>query len=89
MFKKYTLTIACALTPYFLPAVTYIGNYNANQYDLNSVSNPYGTYGSQYSSESINNPYGQYGSKYSNHSVSNPYTTDAPKLYDQNGIRLI
>jgi hypothetical protein len=35
----------------------YRGNLNGNRYDPNSVSNPYGRYGSEYSSESINNPY--------------------------------
>lgn len=85
VLKKCILAIACALVPCFLPAATYIGSYNTNKYDSNSVNNPYGTYGSKYSSDSINNPYGQYGSKYSSNSVSNPYTTDAPKLYDQNG----
>lgn len=51
----------------------YLGNVNANQYDPNSVSNPYGRYGSRYSPDSINNPYGQYGSPYSPNSVNNPY----------------
>lgn len=50
-------------------SATYLGNLNTNQYDQNSINNPYGTYGSQYSSKS----------------VTNPYTTEAPKLYDQNG----
>ena len=35
----------------------YKGNLNDNPYDPNSVSNPYGRYGSQYSPDSINNPY--------------------------------
>lgn len=35
----------------------YRGNLNNNRYDPNSVSNPYGRYGSPYSQESINNPY--------------------------------
>jgi hypothetical protein len=35
----------------------YRGNLNGNRYDPNSISNPYGRYGSEYSSESINNPY--------------------------------
>lgn len=35
----------------------YMGNLNGNQYDPNSVSNPYGRYGSPYSPDSINNPY--------------------------------
>jgi len=37
----------------------YRGNLNNNQYDPNSVSNPYGNYGSQYSPNSLNNPYAQ------------------------------
>ena len=35
----------------------YRGNLNNNQYDPNSISNPYGKYGSQYSPYSINNHY--------------------------------
>jgi hypothetical protein len=41
----------------------YRGNLNNNKFDPNSISNPYGRYGSPYSSESINNPFsigGQY-----------------------------
>jgi len=63
----------------------YLGNFNDNQYDPNSVSNPYGQYGSQYSPKSINNKYGEYGSKYSNKSAHNPYATNPPKAYDSNG----
>ncbi|MEC5383713.1 hypothetical protein VSX64_23475 [Aurantimonas sp. C2-6-R+9] len=48
------------------------GNMNSNQYDPNSVANPYGRYGSQYSPDSINNPYGA-GSPYRPDSPSNPY----------------
>lgn len=67
------------------PDGDYLGEYSSNPYDSDSVSSPYGQYGSQYSSQSINNPYGQYGSPYSSKSVNNPYTTDAPKLYSQDG----
>lgn len=64
----------------------YLGNYNNNTYDPNSVSNPYGTYGNPYSSQSINNPYSRYGNPYSNESVTNPYgSTDSPKLFDRDG----
>jgi hypothetical protein len=59
----------------------YLGNLSANPYDPNSVSNPYGRYGSSYSADSINNPYGQYGSRYSNDSPNNPYATNAPGIY--------
>jgi hypothetical protein len=58
----------------------YLGNLTANQYDSNSVSNPYGRYGSEYSPDSINNPYGQYGSRYSNDSPNNPYATNPPAI---------
>ncbi|MEG1542849.1 MAG: hypothetical protein RR353_04780 [Victivallaceae bacterium] len=73
MIKRCLILTLAALAPSLLPAATYIGNYNTNQYDSNSVNNPYGRYGSKYSSESINNPYGRYGSKYSSESINNPY----------------
>src|SRR5690606_650661 len=64
----------------------YLGNFNSNPYDPNSVSNPYGQYGNPYSSQSINNPYSQYGNPYSSESVNNPYgSTNSPKLYDRDG----
>lgn len=59
----------------------YLGNLSANPYDENSVSNPYGKYGSEYSADSIKNPYGKYGSEYSDDSANNPYATNAPAIY--------
>ncbi|MFM8982137.1 MAG: hypothetical protein ACKOLA_04380, partial [Spartobacteria bacterium] len=53
---------------------------SANPYDHDSVSNPYGRYGSPYSPTSINNPYSQYGSPYSPISPNNPYATKPPIL---------
>jgi hypothetical protein len=41
----------------YAPNGEFRGNLNDNRYDPNSVSNPYGTYGSKYSSKSLNNPY--------------------------------
>ncbi len=65
---------AHAQTPIIVsPDGKYLGNANSNPYDPNSVSNPYGRYGSPYSPDSINNPYGRYGSPYSPNSVNNPY----------------
>lgn len=55
------------------PDGQYLGNLNSNTFDPNSVSNPYGQYGSPHAPNSINNPYGQYGSPYSPNSVNNPY----------------
>lgn len=66
------------------PNGQYLGELNSNQYDPNSVSSPYGRYGSRYSSDSINNPYGQYGSQYSNDSARNPYATNPPLIIRRN-----
>ena len=88
-------TMACAYTDWseynpcdiYAQDGTYLGN-TGNQYDPNSVNNPYGKYGSQYSPTSINNPYGNYGSQYSTQSPNNPYTTHLPTVYDRNGNRV-
>lgn len=66
------------------PNGQYLGNLSANRYDPNSVSNPYGQYGSPYSPNSINNPYGKYGSPYSPYSANNPYATSAPRIIAPN-----
>lgn len=50
------------------------GNLNSNQFDPNSVANPFGRYGSQFSPDSINNPYGA-GSRFAPDSPNNPYGT--------------
>lgn len=63
----------------------YLGTLNNNRYDPDSVSNPYGQYGSKYSPDSINNPYGQYGSRYSPDSPNNPYATNPPAIISPGG----
>jgi hypothetical protein len=63
----------------------YLGDLDSNPYNPNSVSNPYGRYGSEYSPDSINNKYGQYGSEYSSKSANNPYATEPPKLIEREG----
>ena len=55
------------------PNGEYLGNLNSNEFDPNSVANPYGRYGSPYSKDSINNEYGRYGSPYSPDSATNPF----------------
>jgi hypothetical protein len=59
----------------------YLGRLSDNPYAPDSVSNPYGRYGSPYSPDSINNPYGKYGSQFSPDSANNPYATSAPRIY--------
>ena len=49
-----------------------IGRLSANRYDPDSISNPYGRYGSRYSPDSINNPHGA-GSRFRADSPNNPY----------------
>lgn len=63
----------------------YLGNLSSNPFDPDSVSNPFGRYGSPYSPESVNNPYGQYGSPYSPYSPWNPYATQAPVIVTPQG----
>lgn len=65
----------------------YLGNMSANPYDANSISNPYGQYGSPYSSTSINNPYSTYGSPYSNLSPNNPYSSSSGYIMPQDYSR--
>ena len=48
------------------------GNLNSNQFDPNSVANPFGKYGSQFSPDSINNPLGS-GSRFSPDSPYNQF----------------
>lgn len=78
-FKIITLLVFSIF--FSLPAHSkYLGKLSSNKYDPDSVSNPYGQYGSKYSPDSINNPYGQYGSEYSSGSINNPYATNPPIL---------
>ena len=59
----------------------YLGKLSLNVYDSESISNPYGSYGSVYSSTSIFNPYSSYGSPYSSLSPFNQYTSTPPSVY--------
>jgi len=70
-----------AQTPYIVARDgTYLGNLSANRFDPNSVSNPWGQFGSPYSPTSINNKFSPWGSPYSPVSVNNPFTTSAPVI---------
>lgn len=59
----------------------FLGKLTFNQYDSESISNSYGSYGSQYSSTSIKNQYSQYGSPYSSLSPYNQYSYTPPAIY--------
>ena len=71
----------------FLPLTVqaeYLGNLSANEFDPNSVANPFAT-ANPFSSNSDTNEFGRYRNPYSNQSATNPYATDTPMLYDQQG----
>ena len=57
---------------------TYLGRLSSNQFDPQSISNPFGKYGSEFSPTSINNPFGKYGSEFSPLSPNNPFATSPP-----------
>lgn len=63
----------------------YLGTLSSNPYDPDSVSSPFGVYGSRYSPDSVNNPYGRYGSPYSPYSARNPFATQAPAIVTPEG----
>ena len=63
----------------------YCGNLSANEFDQNSIANPFGA-GNPFSPNSVTNEFCIYGNPFSNQSTTNPYATDAPRLYDQQGI---
>ena len=60
---------------------TFLGKLSLNPYDIESVSNLYGLYGSHYSATSINNEFSVYGSKFSALSPYNQFTGTPPKIY--------
>ncbi len=65
----------------------YLGRLSENKYDSESISNKYGQYGSRYGN-TVTNPYSPYGNRYSSTSITNQYTTDAPKIYAEDGTYL-
>lgn len=62
---------------------TYLGKLSANRYDPDSVSNPFGRFGSPFSPDSMNNPFGRFGSEFSPYSPFNPYATQPPVIVGQ------
>lgn len=59
----------------------FLGKLSLNIYDIESIMNPYGIYGSIYSATSVHNQYSIYGSPYSSLSPFNPYTSTPPIVY--------
>ncbi len=64
---------------------TYLGKVVSNQYDVESIFNAYGLYGSSYSITSVMNQYSIYGSSYSIYSAFNQFASKPPIIKDANG----
>jgi hypothetical protein len=58
----------------------FLGMLSSNRYQIDSVLNEYGSYGSKYSSTSIFNQYGNYGSRFGQYSAFNPYASNPPQV---------
>ncbi|MBP6963922.1 MAG: hypothetical protein KBC96_05890 [Armatimonadetes bacterium] len=65
----------------------YLGDLSSNEYDPESISNRFGSYGNPYGN-TLTSPYSEYGSAYSSHSWRNPYATDTPRIYAADGTYL-
>jgi len=63
----------------------FLGCLSCNRFEIDSVLNKYGTYGSQYSTDSIWNRYGLYGGAYGTYSPCNRYSTNPPAVVDRSG----
>ena len=61
----------------------FLGMVSSNQYDLNSICNPNGIYGSTWSIFSIRNPSSLYGSAYGIYSPYNPNSINPPVIIYQ------
>jgi hypothetical protein len=61
----------------------FLGVLSSDQYDLNSISNPHGMYGSQHGIYSIRNSCGLYGGSYGIYSPYNTYCINPPIVFYQ------
>jgi hypothetical protein len=63
----------------------FLGCLNCGRFDVASVCNKCGTYGSRFSADSIWNGFGEYGSRFSVYSPWNRFSTEAPVVVDGQG----
>ncbi len=64
---------------------TFLGCFNCNNFDPESVCNRYGEHGSRFAGRSIWNKLDTFGSRYSDQSPWNPYGDQPPALFDRLG----
>lgn len=63
----------------------FLGTISSNRFDLDSIANPFGTYGNTFSNLSIWNEFGTYGNTFSTMSPFNAFTTTPPVIVE-NGV---
>jgi hypothetical protein len=59
----------------------FLGKLSLNQFDSESISNSFGSFGSQFSLTSIKNQFSQYGSPFSSLSPYNKFSGTPPTIY--------
>src|ERR1043165_7637526 len=63
----------------------YLGKISSNEFDLDSIMNSFGDYGSKFSNKSIFNDFGDYGGMFAMNSPFNKFATDPPRVYTSRG----
>lgn len=81
-----TITVVPAATVHLLlfggPSErTYLGCLTCNKFDLESVCNQFGNYGSPFNNSSIWNEFGTYGSQFNSYSPWNQFSFGGPAIY--------
>jgi hypothetical protein len=85
-----TCLIASPVLAQSLPIVVgqdgkFLGTLSQNQYDSNSICNPFGQFGNEFA-QSIFNRYGNYGGEYSNMGAYNPSAKNPPIIVQNRQI---
>ena len=63
----------------------YLGCLTCSEFESDSLTNKFGTYGNKFSGESIFNKFGNYGGKFSDYSPCNKFASHPPIIVDENG----
>ena len=63
----------------------FLGCYDCNRFDADSIHNQFGEYGSRFSSTSIWNRFSDYGSRFSDDSACNRFESNPPVIVDSAG----
>jgi Flp pilus assembly protein TadD len=68
---------------------TFLGVVSSNQYDLNSICNPHGQYGSPHALYSVRNQHGMYGGSHGIYSPYNPHCIQPPAIVYNGSVVLV